>query len=594
MVSAPEPEPLNLIGTWSHLLMDAFARSGVSEVVVTPGSRSTPFVLAALSNAALQCVSLIDERVAAFHALGMAKAHGRPVVLLCTSGTAPAHYLPAVIEASLAHAPLIVLSADRPEALQDCGAPQTIDQVKLFGDHVRWYADLGDPQMSLGALRALRRKAVQAVARSLHPVPGAVHVNARAAKPLEPGAASPEQRPSAVQALRLLDEPLTRAHLPQSVAAPQTLAQLASLLAGCTRGMIVAGPAPLSQRHERDQVMAFARHTGFALLAEATSQLRFVGNREGVLALDAFDTVLRASSAAEQLRPDVVVQLGPAPTSGAFERWISRQDAARIVIAAHGWQDPSSSAVHLVTAPIGTTLGSLVAELPRMRPDPAWRQQVTHWDAAAWRWAERLSGEDDEPSEAACVRAVLQEVPARGLLGVGNSLPVRMVDTWCPGGGADFAVFSQRGANGIDGMVAGFAGAVRASACPGVLLLGDVTLTHDLAGLSAARQTREPLVIVAMNNNGGRIFEQLPIAALPGIERDLAYWTTPPAVDFEKAAGAFGVSYRGVAGARELRHALREGLGQHGCTLIEAVVPPSGAIERNRRLWAAVEQEGSA
>lgn len=585
------PEPSNLIGTWSHLLMDAFARSGVSDVVVTPGSRSTPFVLAAVRHSGLRCVSLVDERVAAFHALGMAKATGRPVILLCTSGTAPAHYLPAVIEASLCHAPLIVLSADRPESLQDCGAPQTIDQVKLFGDHARWFVDLGEPQWSPGALRALRRKAVQAIARSLHPTPGAVHVNARAAKPLEPRPASPEETPSALQALRILEEPLTRAHLPQSVASREAIADLGGLLASCKRGMIVAGPAPLSQRSEREQVMAFARHSGFALLAEATSQLRLAGRPDGVLAFDAFDTVLRASRAAEQLRPDVIVQLGPAPTSGAFERWLAWQDAPRIVIAPYGWQDPSSSAAHLVSAPVGTTLASLLAVLPAMTPERPWRDHVARWDTLAWSWAERLSRDEEGLSEAACVRAVLDEVPAGGLLGVGNSLPVRLMDTWCPGGCADVAVFSQRGANGIDGMVAGFSGAASASGSPGVLLLGDVTLTHDLAGLSAARQAREPLIVVAINNGGGRIFEQLPIAALPGIERDFGFWTTPPAIDFEKAAGAFGVAYCKVGQARELRQAMREAARAGGCTLVEAVVPPSGALQRNRRLWAAVEQE---
>ncbi|MCU0694135.1 MAG: thiamine pyrophosphate-binding protein, partial [Polyangiaceae bacterium] len=233
--AAPEdgPQPpldglLNPVGAWSLLLVDALAQAGVQQIVITPGSRSTPFVLAALRHGGLDCTSLIDERVASFHALGFAKATQRPTALLCTSGSAPAHYLPALIEASLSYVPLVVLSADRPLSLQDCGAPQTIDQVKLFGDHVRFFGDLGHPETDPESLLALRRMVVQAVAAATHPRPGPVHLNARARKPLEPRPAQgPAELDAAAIAARLTRRLVTRASVPEMSASQQTCDELA-------------------------------------------------------------------------------------------------------------------------------------------------------------------------------------------------------------------------------------------------------------------------------------------------------------------------------------------------------------------------------
>lgn len=578
--------PMNLIGTWAHLLMDSFARCGVTDVIITPGSRSTPYVLAAVRHPAMRCTSLIDERVAGFHALGMAKATGRPTLLLCTSGSAPAHYLPALIEASQSYVPIIVLSADRPHALQDCGAPQTVDQVRLFGPFARWFVDLGDPQSEPAALRALRRKAIQAVLTAQHPLPGPVHVNARASKPLEPMPALPEELAQATEAIEILREPVARAYPPEVRIAAEDLDAVAALLAPCKRGMIVCGPAPLWRRHERDDVFRFARTTGFALLAEATSQARFARGRDGVLTLDAFDTVLRNPEAARQIEPDAIIQIGPAPTSAAFDRWLPTVRAPRVVLAPHGWQDPSSTAHSVVSAPIGTTLQSLMARIGPMTAEPSWVERVRWWDDLAWRWADELAPEQGALSEAACVRVVVETLGEGALLGLGNSLPVRLVDAWCPGGRSDVAVYAQRGANGIDGFISGFAGAMAKWPRPGVLVVGDVTAAHDVAGLWAARKASQPMVVVVINNGGGRIFEQLPVARLDGIEADFGLWTTPPEVDFGAIAEGYGVAHRRVASVDDLRLCLIEALGAPGCTVVEAMVPQSDAVVRNRRLWS--------
>lgn len=589
MAVSSEPPALNLVGTWAHALVDALAQSGIQDLIVTPGSRSTPFALAALLHSKLRCTSAIDERSAAFLAVGMAKATEYPAALLCTSGTAPAHFMPALIEASLAYVPVIVITADRPTALQDCGAPQTIDQVKLFGTHVRWFTDLGEPSIRETQLRAMRRMVAQSIWTSRYPVPGPVHINARANKPLEPRpATTPEEQAASEAVSHVLRSPIVRAPVPEVRVSPDTSQQLAKLIDGAKRGVVVCGPAPISQTRDRKAVFDFAAATGFPLLAEATSQLRFAHRPSHAPVFDAFDTVLRTAWGPRCFDPDLIVQVGAAPTSGGWSRWPGLDRTPRIVIAPHGWQDPQSSCSWLVNAPVGPTLASLT---PRDHRDnsPAWRQRLQRWDALVWSSVEdAVQG----LSEKGCTRALLSELPSGALLAVGNSLPVRHLDTWCPGNVADVHVLSQRGANGIDGIIAGAVGACTAMRRPTALFIGDVSFSHDMSSLALARMVDAPLAILVLNNAGGRIFDQLPIARLPGVDEHLDYWRTPPRLDIAHAAAAFGIRHRRVEDGTGLEMALRNSLHQRGVCVIEAVVPPTGAVDDDRRLVARLDERG--
>ena len=251
----------NLQTEWAALLFASLADAGIRDVIISPGSRSTPLVVAAVREPRLARHELVDERAAAFFALGQARGTGRPSVLVCTSGTAPAHYLPALIEANVTGVPVLVLSADRPHELYDCRAPQTIDQVKLFGENARQFFDLvADP--SDASLRALRRVAAQAVLASRWPRAGAVHMNARWRKPLEPAAASgPEEERLAERARAVGREPIVAAPAPRVVASKDALGEAAKLVGASRRGVVVAGPAALDQRRAREAVWALAEAT---------------------------------------------------------------------------------------------------------------------------------------------------------------------------------------------------------------------------------------------------------------------------------------------------------------------------------------------
>lgn len=590
--------PTNLLTVWADVLLASFVAAGVRDVVLSPGSRSTPFVLAAVRQARLRLHDIIDERAAAFFALGQARRSGRPSLLLCTSGTAAAHYLPAIIEASQAGVPLIALTADRPFELQACAAPQTIDQSKLYGDQVRAFFELGLPDESAGALRALRRVAAQAVHGSLYPQPGAVHVNARARKPLEPQEASDEaSRALEARAAALLAAPITVALTPRRCPRRTDLALLADALQEAAgEGLLVCGPASLAQGRARAALYALAAATGLPLCSEAPSQLRLGPAPPGVNTVDAFDLLLRQPRLRRALRPRLILQIGAPPTASSYEQLLEAQDAGvtigqprprRIVIAPElGWPDPQSSADALVLADLDEVLEGLLPLLPPPPPAGAQTRLLRRAEALAQEALSAALGADAAAplSEGAAVRAVVAAQPAGAVLMIGNSLPIREVDLYGQRGPEAIAVLAQRGANGIDGLVAGAAGAASQGRGPLTLLLGDISLQHDLTSLGLCGAPCAPLLIVVINNGGGRIFAQLPIGRSAGAA--LAHFTTPHELRFEAAARLYGLRYACTSELGGLRAALTEALSEPAATLLEVRVAPESAAQDLARVSA--------
>ncbi len=594
----------NLLAEWARLLLSSLAAAGVREVVISPGARSTPFVCAAHAEPQLRCWDVIDERAAAFFALGQARVTGRPSLLVCTSGTAGAHYLPAVIEAGAAHLPLLILTADRPFELQDCGAPQTIDQVKLLGGHVRRFFELGMPDASDLSLRALRRLAAQAVLTTTWPTPGAVHLNARARKPLEPQSVhTTDEVALRAHVDSLLQAPLVRAYAPHAVAAPAGVAAAAQLCRSVERGLIVCGPAPLKQEELRRELAALAQATGFPLLCEASSQLRF-GLPATAPRCDAFDALLRCPGGLLDEDVQLVVQVGTPPIASGLEQLLlTRPDLPRIVLSEHTFSDPASTAQVLLFGEVALTVTALLAALGTEPPGAAdrppadaWAARVQQLDELAWRvLAEQLAAAPPELSEAAAVRATVAELPPEAALMLGNSLPIREVDALCPGRRSALSVLSQRGASGIDGLIAGAAGAATVLGRPQVLLLGDVSALHDLSSLPLLLRASSPVVVVVLQNHGGRIFEQLPLARTPSALADpalLAHFTTPHNVQLALAAQLYGLTYAAVHDEPALRRALHRGLvpapTAPRAMLVEAFVPASSAADHQRAYFAAL------
>ncbi len=584
---------------WAEALLAAFAAAGVQDVVISPGSRSTPFVLAASRQPGLRCHDIIDERSAAYFALGQARLSDRPTLLLCTSGTAVANYLPAVVEAAMAYVPLLVLSADRPVELVDCGANQTIDQLKIFGNQTRDFIDLGSVDTSQRALRALRRRIAQAVFTASYPTPGAVHLNARAKKPLQPGeSALPPTGPPPPASTQ------AQPRLPLVQPWGEDLEALAERLHERERVLLVLGPAAVTQRQAGPELFELVERSGCIVFADPASQWRFGPRPDTVI--DTYDCLLHSAGFRRRWRPELILQLGRVPTSGAFERYLEElADVEHWVLAAHGWNDPQSTADHLLFGDLLPTLKALHQRFPAASErDDAW--------VRAWQEADHLARQviDAELQEEAALPGggplsegqvacwAVAALPSDGLLVLGNSLPIREVDIYCPGGLKRLSVASQRGTSGIDGVVSGALGAASMHAAPALLLVGDISFLHDLSGLAAAHLVTTPLVVLVVQNQGGRIFEQLPVrghlwpdVGVDGVDASaMRHWSTPHALRLAPAAALFGLPFRRVEALHALTDALAAAWQHSGVSIVEAVVPPHGAAEQTQRLREQVQR----
>jgi 2-succinyl-5-enolpyruvyl-6-hydroxy-3-cyclohexene-1-carboxylate synthase len=558
---------------WAELLVGTLADAGVTTCVVSPGSRSTPLVAALAADGRFELPTIIDERAAAFYALGVARATGATVAMVCTSGSAAAHYYPAIVEASLAHVPLVAITSDRPPELQHCGASQTIDQVGMYGGFVRAAFDVGAPVATEHALRALRRTVVQAIAAARGPRPGPVQLEVPLRKPLEAAAPSTDsERALAAFASSLRGAIVVGA--PRLVADSRELAALAARIAAEPRGALVAGALPIdvARSGARDLVLELARRTGYPLLAEASSQLRFA-RRDGVAAIDRFDLVLAAKLAPE---PAVVIQLGAEPVAAAWQG--AFPSAERWILADSEWLDPDSRAAHVIVGDLARSLESLA------RCEPHADRSFSHaWLAAEQRAtaAVEAASARHPRNEADALRAALGAAAAvpGTLVQLGNSLPIRVVDLACAGGHSgdgEHFVISQRGAAGIDGHIASATGATCAG--PVVVVIGDVAFAHDLGALTVAKAAaRAPLAIVVIDNAGGRIFDALPVAKHAPSELFERHWLAAPGIDPVAIAAALGVRATRAETPSSIAAAVAAALTTPGPTVVHAPVSPTGA-----------------
>ena len=542
--------------------VDELVRCGMRAACTAPGSRSTPLVLSLVRDERLRCYSHLDERVAGFFAVGLAKASGLPVAVACTSGTAAVELAPAVYEAREARVPLVVLTADRPPELRDVGAGQTIDQLKLYGDAAKWFVEVGTHEATPARLRWIRTLACRAFWTATTGRRGPVHLNFPLREPLvldegetlpPDDSGRPGGRPWVVHA--------------------QAAAQPAQVTFGGARGVIVAGrderhpalPAALARAAER---------CGYPLLADPLS-----GARRGGAAVAHYDALLRDEAFAAAHAPDFVLRVGDLPTSKPLRQWLAGQaDAAQVRLdPEEGWQDPDGVVETMLVADPVATLDALDASA-----DPAWLRSWRLADEAAARAIAATLGDAlSEPLVAAQLGA---DLPATATCFVASSMPVRDVETFWPARDAPPRALSHRGANGIDGTVSGALGAAAGGAGPVVLLVGDVALAYDLGALASATRLGLSLTIVLLNNDGGGIFSFLPVAR----ERDAfeEHVATPHGLDFARAAALYGCAYTRADDPAALRTAL-DAAGD-GVALIEVRTDRDENVALHRRVWAAV------
>ncbi len=536
-------------------LMDGLAAAGVRRVVASPGSRSTPLVLAAHRHPRLALRMVLDERSAAWFALGQGLASGRPTALVATSGTAVGEWLPAVMEADLARVPLLLVSADRPPELQGRGANQTCDQQGIFGPRVRAFHPL--PVPAGGLERAVRALAVQAVSEALAPLPGPVHLNQPLREPLTPGGDTAPWEPGPPVRLSAVPPPPD----------PADLDDLAGILDG-TPGLILCGPAlghPLPAR----AVSTLAEAAGAPILADPLSGLR-TGGHPLDRVLSRQDAFLRRPGAPS---PAWILRLGGAPVSRALGEYISGQERARhILVDPHGrWSDPWHRVDHYLQADPGPLCLDLSERIRPARGD----------------WFRRWRALDDQtaprpplPFEARLVAALVDHLPAGARLFGGNSLAIRLLDAFLHPSPRPLHLYCNRGVSGIDGNLATLFGIAATTGGPVVGLVGDLSLLHDLGSLSLAAGLNA--LILVLDNGGGGIFGLLPQAGLKEFEE---LFLTPQTADLATLAGAFGVGYLGLDEGADLVGGLSSALAGEGVRILHIRLDRGRSLARLQRYW---------
>ena len=591
-MEAPDRAAFAYVGAF----VDELARVGVRHVCVAPGSRSTPLALTIADHPALRSWVHLDERSAGFFALGMARVLGAPVALLCTSGTAAANFLPAVVEARSAGVPLIVLTADRPPELRDVGAPQTIDQNRLFGAHAKWFVDVALPEATPDLVRYARTLAGRAAALAAAAPAGPVHLNFPFREPLVPVAAEAPAGLSAGEALAWHGRPdgspwVSVGDAPPQPA-PETLRRLAARLRAARRPLLVCGPQPDAALAE--PLAALARALGAPLLADPLSQTRW-GAHELTVVIDSYDAALRHDPTAIALAPDVVLRLGAPPTSKPLQQFLQRHATAwQVVVDAARWPDPALIAAEVVHA----DALALCEQLRSAISDgdcSAERDWLATWrrvdDVAGAALAEYGAGVS-EPFEGRALAEVAAAVPAGGTLVVSSSMPVRDLDAFAAGDARPLRVLANRGANGIDGVISTALGAAAAAreqedgAGPLVLVIGDLAFYHDMNGLLAAKLHALDATIVVLNNDGGGIFSFLPQAAHPAHFERL--FGTPHGLEFGPVAALYGARYHRAEGWDALREGVDAGLTGRGLHIVEMRTDRARNVVLHREAWAAV------
>lgn len=559
--------------------VDELVQGGLTEVVISPGSRSTPLAMTMCEHEGINEWTLVDERSAAFFALGIAKKQQKPVAILCTSGTAAANYYPAIVEAYYSRVPLIVLTTDRPHELRDVGAPQAIDQLNMFQNYVKWSQEMALPESTPRMLGYIRSKAARAIAVSREGNAGPVHLNFPFREPLIPD----------FQLENIWGDRKQVAYHPtiqgEKRLSPLELEIVLEQIENKKKGLIVCGPQIDEQL--APSIVALASKWNVPVLADPLSQLRS-GEHEKHCIIENYDSMLRSEAIREQLKPDYIIRFGAMPVSKSYLFYVEEHGSIPqfIIEEEEGFRDPTGNESTMIYADPKTLCADLMAEDRQGIIDPAW---LNKWQ----QMNEKAKGHINKPfttlTEGTTVRSLLHIIPTSSTLYVGNSMAIRDLDTFFTTRSKSISILANRGANGIDGMVSSGLGAAVMNEHPTTLLLGDLSFYHDLNGLLAAKQYDIPLTILLINNNGGGIFSYLPQAKDEKHFESL--FGTPLNIEFEPVVSMYGGVYERASNKDELEAALISSYQRNKLTVIEVQTDRRENMNWHKQIWSEIESD---
>ncbi|SDX23069.1 2-succinyl-5-enolpyruvyl-6-hydroxy-3-cyclohexene-1-carboxylate synthase [Marininema mesophilum] len=573
---------------YTGAFVDELVMSGVTEVIISPGSRSTPLAMVMANHPGLNIKMHVDERSAGFFALGLAKASRKPVALLCTSGTAAANYYPAVVEAKLARVPLVVLTSDRPHELRDVGAPQAIDQLGMFGSHVKWFAEMALPEASASMLRYARTMAARATKTASIGPAGPVHLNFPFREPLVPdvtsqgmftGGRRSSKRDFYIHITtgdRKLDSFI--------------LDEWASELAEVERGLIICGPQedPLLGK----ALVHLAESLRWPILADPLSQLRRGEHKNGWV-IDSYDAFLRHPVIKERAVPEVVIRFGAMPVSKALLLFLGQfRDCRQLVVDPDGgWREPTLSATEMIYSDPDHFAKEVAKRVSAIDPKRQgnWSENLLELDARTRAGMVASSVQIEGLFEGRVFTELGKTMPDGSLLFTGNSMPVRDMDSFFTKEGAMVWGMANRGANGIDGVTSTALGAALVQS-PTVLVLGDLSFYHDLNGLLAAKLHTINITIIVINNGGGGIFSFLPQAKEADQVAFETLFGTPLGLDYEPVITMYGGSFTRISSWEEFHNALQKSMDGKGMHVIEIPTDRTDNVSTHRAIWENVHQ----
>ena len=558
----------NLNSLWASLLVEELVRNGIDYFCLAPGSRCTPLTVAVASNPNTTESLHYDERGLAFHALGYGRATRRPAVVVTTSGTAAANLMPAVIEASMERIPLLLLTGDRPPELRDTTANQTIDQVKIFGDYVRWFVDLPCPNRRISPTFVLTTFD-QAIHRCHGATGGPVHINCMFREPLVPESQGEDftgyLKPISGWAENKL--PYTEYIAPERSTGAETLERLSNVLKRTERGLVVIGG--ISDHKAHPVLDALIKKLNWPVCADITSGFR-LGDCSGLIVIGS-DVLARNQAFSKTHVPEVVLHLGGRIVSKHVGTFLHKSKPSEYILISDNPKrhDPLHEVTLKIEADIASVCFALTKRLDSQQTTPylsSWQEKMH----SARKVFQVFADHESKLSEPVVAHLVSQNIlPDHGLF-LANSMPVRDMDSFAGSNGALVPVGANRGASGIDGTIATATGFAAGFKRPVTLLIGDIAFLHDLNSLNYLSNSKYPITAIVINNNGGGIFSHLPIACFEQFfER---YFVTPHDLTFEKAAGMYGLSYYHPETRQEFVSCYKKAIESRNSTIVEVTI----------------------
>ncbi|MEH1889655.1 MAG: 2-succinyl-5-enolpyruvyl-6-hydroxy-3-cyclohexene-1-carboxylic-acid synthase [Nostoc sp.] len=565
----------NVNQLWAYILTETLKRLGLTCAIVCPGSRSTPLAVAfAQQVPEIEAISILDERSAAFFALGQAQATGRPVVLVCTSGTAGANFYSAVIEASYSRVPLLVLTTDRPPELRDCHSGQTVDQLRLYGNYPNWQTELALPSADMGMLAYLRQMVIHSWERAQTPTKGPVHLNIPFRDPLAPVPDGTDL--SYLQSQFQPEDFFAGIVNTAPFAIPDSRFSIPKEWKECDRGIIIAGVAQPQQPQEYCRAIAQLSQTlKWPVLAEGLSPVRNYAELNPYL-ISTYDLILRNQQLAKQLAPEMVIQVGEMPTSKELRNWIDTTQPRRWIIDK---SDQNLDPLHGRTTHLRISIEDIKAEERNLSFSSDYGKKWCDAEAKVRLVVDQTMGKIDEIIESKAAWLISQILPPGTPLFIANSMPVRDVEYFWKPNNLGVRSHFNRGANGIDGTLSTALGIAHRQQSS-VMLTGDLALLHDTNGFLIRNKFFGHLTIVLINNNGGGIFEMLPIAKFdPPFEE---FFGTPQDIDFAQLCATYNVQHELITSWQQLQQRLNP-LPTKGIRVLE--------LQTNRKADAKWRQE---